>query len=119
MSLKDKQWRRTSLPCFSQNINKQIVNKTDENFTDYSFLSRYHHAKWIILKDDIEFVTEFSCLLGHHKRPQFPIIVIKYFHIFYRLLGVGLGGLEYLEISEAESEVMMWGEADLGSILVK
>ncbi|XP_023340656.1 uncharacterized protein LOC111710761 [Eurytemora carolleeae] len=36
-----------------------------------------------------------------------------------RLLGVGLGGLEYLEISEAESEVLMWGEADLGSILVK
>ena len=29
----------------SQNINKQIVNISDENLTDYSFLSRYHFNK--------------------------------------------------------------------------
>ena len=29
----------------SQNINKQILNKADENLTDYSFLSRYHYTK--------------------------------------------------------------------------
>ena len=49
-----------------QNINKQIVNIADENLTDNSFLRRYHYTKsknfW---KDDIEFVTEFSCLLEH------------------------------------------------------
>ena len=50
-----------------QNVNKQIVNIADENLTDYSFLS----IGIIILnqrniyKDDIEFVTEFPCLLGH------------------------------------------------------
>ena len=51
-----------------QNVNKQIVNIADENLTDYSFLS----IGIIILnqrniyKDDIEFVTEFPCLLEHH-----------------------------------------------------
>ena len=50
----------------SQNINKQIVNIADENLTDYSFLSRYHYTKSKnYLKSDIEFVTEFPCLLGH------------------------------------------------------
>ena len=50
----------------SQNINKKIVNIADENLTDYSFLSRYHYTKSKnYLKDDIEFVTEFPCLLGH------------------------------------------------------
>ena len=29
----------------SENIIKQIVNKADENLTDYSFLSRYHPTK--------------------------------------------------------------------------
>ena len=29
----------------SQSINKQIVNLADENFTDYSFLSRYHYTR--------------------------------------------------------------------------
>ena len=50
----------------SQNINKQIVNIADENLTVNSFLSRYHYTKSKnYLKDDIEFVTEFPCLLGH------------------------------------------------------
>ena len=73
MSPQDKLWRRTSLLCLynvitvcSQNINKQIVNIADETLTDYSFLSRYHYTKSkIIWKDDIEFVTEFPCFLGH------------------------------------------------------
>ena len=42
------------------------MNIADETITDYSFLSRYHYTKQrIIYKDDIEFVTEFPCLLGH------------------------------------------------------
>ena len=50
----------------SQNINKQIVNIADETLTDYGFLSRYHCTKSKnYLKDDIEFVTEFPCFLGH------------------------------------------------------
>ena len=50
----------------SKNINKQNVNIADVTFTDYSFLSRYHDTKSKnYLKDDIEFVTEFPCLLGH------------------------------------------------------
>ena len=40
----------------SQNINKQIVNIADENLTDY----RFHYTK-----SNIEFVTEFPCLLEH------------------------------------------------------
>ena len=43
----------------SQNINKLIVNLADEIPTDYILNPR------IIWKDDIEFVTEFPCLLGH------------------------------------------------------
>ena len=54
----------TTVCC--QNINKQIVNIADENLTDYSFLSSYHYLNQrTVYKDDIEFVTEFSCLLGH------------------------------------------------------
>ena len=50
----------------SQNINKQNVNIADETLTDYSFLSMYHYTKSKnYLKYDIEFVTEFPCLLGH------------------------------------------------------
>ena len=50
----------------SQNINKQNVNIADKTLTDYNFLSRHHYIKQrIIYKDDIEFVTEFPCLLGH------------------------------------------------------
>ena len=51
----------------SQNKDNQIVNIADENLTDYSFLSRYHYSKLkkFIYKDDIEFATEFPCLLGH------------------------------------------------------
>ena len=45
---------------------KQIVNIAHENLTDYSFRSRYHNTKSKkLLKDDIEFVTDFPCLLGH------------------------------------------------------
>ena len=72
------QVKRTSLLCFytviflllsttvcSQDINNQIVNIADENLTDYSFLSRYHYTKLKkYLKDDIEFVIEFPCVLG-------------------------------------------------------
>ena len=51
----------------SQNINKQIVNIADQNLTDYSFLGVGITIpnQRIIKKDDIEFVTEFPCLLGH------------------------------------------------------
>jgi len=80
MSPQDEQWRRTSSLWFehgnflvllsttvcSQNINKLYVNIADETLADYSFLSRHHYTKQrIIYKDDIEFVTEFPCLLGH------------------------------------------------------
>ena len=55
-----------SLSVCSQNINKQIVNITDKNLTDNNFLSKYHYTKSMnYLKDDIEFVNEFLCLLGH------------------------------------------------------
>ena len=46
------------------NIDEQNVNIADNTLTDYNFLSRYRYQR-IILKDDIEFVTEFPCLLGH------------------------------------------------------
>ena len=37
-----------------------------KSYTDYSFLRRYYHTKSKnYLKDDIDFVTEFPCLLGH------------------------------------------------------
>ena len=49
----------------SQNINKHNVNIADETLTDYSFLSRYHFIKSKNYLNDIEFVTEFPCLLGH------------------------------------------------------
>ena len=42
------------------------VNIADETLTDYS---RYHYTKSKnYLKDDIEFFTEFPCLLGHPVR---------------------------------------------------
>ena len=49
----------TNTTVCSQNINKQNVNIADETLTDYSFKSKNY------CKDDIEFVTEFPCLLGH------------------------------------------------------
>ena len=49
----------------SQNINKQNVNIADETLTDDSFLSITTLNQRIIWKDDIEFVTEFPCLLAH------------------------------------------------------
>jgi len=50
-----------------QSKHKQTkCNIAEETLTDYSFLSRYHYTKSKnYLKDDIEFVTEFPCLLGH------------------------------------------------------
>ena len=76
MSPQDEQWRQTSLICLytaifvllsttvcSLNINKQNVNIADETLIDYSFLAILNQR--IILKDEIEFVTEFPCLLGH------------------------------------------------------
>ena len=51
----------------SQNINKQNGNIADETLTAYSCITAfsvgYHYTK--SKKDDIEFVTEFPCLLGH------------------------------------------------------
>ena len=44
----------------SQHINKQNVNIADETLTYITILNQR-----IIKKDDIEFVTEFPCLLGH------------------------------------------------------
>ena len=49
MSLQDEQGR-LQFSCFtttvcSQNTNKQIFNKADENLSDYSFLSKYHYTK--------------------------------------------------------------------------
>jgi len=51
----------------SQKINKQNVNIADETLIDYNFLSIGITVlnQRIIWKDDIEFVTEFPCLLGH------------------------------------------------------
>ena len=52
----------------SQNINKQNVNIADETFTDYSFQFSVGITilnQRIIWKEDIKFVTEFPCLLGH------------------------------------------------------
>ena len=45
----------------------KIVNIADQNLTDYSFLGVGITIpnQRIIKKDDIEFVTEFPCLLGH------------------------------------------------------
>ena len=56
-----------SITVRSQNINKQNVNRADETLTDYSFLTIGITIlnQRIIWKDDIEFVTEFPCLLGH------------------------------------------------------
>ena len=48
----------------SQNINKQNVNKADETLTAFSIGITILNQR-IIHKDDIEFVTEFPCVLGH------------------------------------------------------
>ena len=95
MTVKMCQNVSASLHCLSTNSRQiAICNLWNETLTDYSFLSSYHYTKlfkkttsnsllnshvyWdtlyhkftivnqrIILKDDIEFVTEFPCLLGH------------------------------------------------------
>ena len=50
-----------------QSKHKQTkCEQVDETLTDYRFLGRYHYTKSKnYLKDDIEIVTEFPCLLGH------------------------------------------------------
>ena len=50
----------------SQNINKQNVNIADETLkiTAFSVGITILNQR-IIWKDDVEFVTEFPCLLGH------------------------------------------------------
>ena len=52
---------------YNQNINKQNVNIAQMKILRItSFLSRYHYTKSKnYLKDAIEFVTEFPCLLEH------------------------------------------------------
>ena len=79
MSPHDEQCRRTSLLCIlqfscfilsttvcSQNINKQNVNIAEKllQITAFSVGITILNQR-IIWKDDIEFVTEFPCLLGH------------------------------------------------------
>ena len=67
----------------SQNINKQNVNIADETLTNYSFLSRNHYTKSKnYLKDNIEFVTEFPCLLGH------PVLEIYKMVKIYKLINM-------------------------------
>ena len=48
----------------SQNINKQNVNNSRLQITAFSVGITILNQR-IIHKDDIEFVTEFLCLLGH------------------------------------------------------
>jgi len=48
----------------SQNINKQNVNIAEETLTVFSVGITILNQR-ILKKDDIEFVTEFPCLLGH------------------------------------------------------
>ena len=63
-----------NLMC-SQNINKQIVNIADEHVTDYSFsVGITILNQRIIWEDDIEFVAEFPCLLGHPVHCTIPIV---------------------------------------------
>ena len=77
MSLQDEQWKRTvysvcillfsycTTAC-SQNINKQNEKVADEllQITAFSVGITILNQR-IFKKDDIEFVTEFTCLLGH------------------------------------------------------
>ena len=59
--------------CFTKYNRMQSKHKqtkcelADESLTDYSFLTRYHFTKSknYFKRLDIEFVTEFPCLLGH------------------------------------------------------
>ena len=63
-----------------QSKHKQ-TNIADETLTDYSFLSWYHYTKSKnYLKDDIEFVTEFPCLLGHPLQ-----YILAYIYTFHRI----------------------------------
>ena len=47
----------------------------NEALTDYSFLSRNHYIIKELFNNDIEFVTEFPCLLGHPVHFIFAIIL--------------------------------------------
>ena len=72
MSPQDEQWRRTSLLCLytaycSQYINKQNGKIADETLkiTAISLGITILNQR-IIKKDNIEFVTELPCFLGHY-----------------------------------------------------
>ena len=68
-----------------QSKNKQNVNIADESLTDYSFLSRSHYTKSKNQKDDIEFVTEFPCLLGHPAEAQLGLLLGGAIYYFVRV----------------------------------
>ena len=56
-----------------------------QTLTDYSFLSRYHYSKLKnYLKDGIEFVTEFPCLLGHPVHTFEDYKALKY--IYHKIM---------------------------------
>ena len=87
---------------YSQNINKQNVNIADETLIGYSFLNRYHYTKsknyW---KDDIKFVNEFPCLLGH------PVLS-RIFYQYLRLKKIKHCGK--INMPDALCETMFWGQ---------
>ena len=63
------------------------MNIADETIKGCSFLSRYHYTKSNnYLKDDIEFVTEFPCLLGHPVEVQYnhEIVTLKEFRVVFK-----------------------------------
>ena len=68
MSPQDEQWSTT---VCSQNINKQNVKIADETLSAFSVGITILNQR-IIYKDDIEFVTEFPCLLGHPVQQKYP-----------------------------------------------
>ena len=81
--------------CFTKYINKQHVNIADETLTDYSFRSvGINILNNLFKKDDIEFVTEFPCLLGHPVQSKHPIpgvlfrILILFFRFYIILLSL-------------------------------
>ena len=66
MFLQDKQWWRTSnsvcISCFTKNNRMQ---------SKHSRRKSYGLNQRIVYKDEIEFVTEFPCLLGHPVKYKF------------------------------------------------
>ena len=74
MSAQDEQWRRTSLLClytviflfYNRMQSKHKQTKCELlQITAFSVGITILNQRRIIWKDDIEFVTEFPCLLGH------------------------------------------------------